>query len=122
MRIGELASKVGVTTDTLRFYENKGLIQSMRQENGYRDYSDEMIFILNYIQTAQRLGFSLTEIGEEIPQLLQGGISADKISELLRKKIALTDRKIEELKTLKKELESLLEASCPLVPPADHKP
>lgn len=122
MRIGELANHVGVTTDTLRFYENKGLIKSIRRNNGYRDYSEDMIFILNYIQTAQRLGFSLSEIGEEIPHLLNGGISADKISELLRTKITATDQKIAELQTLKKELEMLLEASCPLVPSTDHKP
>lgn len=122
MRIGELANQVGVTTDTLRFYENKGLIKSIRRENGYRDYSEDMIFILNYIQTAQRLGFSLTEIGEEIPDLLKGGLSAEKISKLLETKIAATEQKIAELQNLKKELETLHQASCPLVSPSVGKP
>ena len=117
MRIGELAEKVGVTTDTLRFYEGRGLIKSVRQENGYRDYSEDMLFILNYIQTAQRLGFTLKEISAEIPYLLEGGLSAEKIADILKEKISVTDRKIKELQHVKHELELLLNTSCPLLPP-----
>lgn len=116
MRIGELAEMFGVTTDTLRFYEQKGLIRSTRLENGYRDYSEDMLIILSYIQTAQRLGFSLKEIGEEIPGLLEQGISAERIAVIIQQKIAATDIKIKELQSLKNELKKLLQATCPLLP------
>ncbi len=117
MLISELAKQSGVSTDTLRFYEKEGLIQSARRSNGYRDYAPEMLFVMNYIQTAQRLGFTLAEISQEIPSLLDSGITEEKIRDILTEKISVVDRKIEELRQVRLELKQLLETTCPLLPP-----
>ncbi|NWD78637.1 MerR family DNA-binding transcriptional regulator, partial [Pseudomonas gingeri] len=53
MRIGELARACVVSCDTLRFYEQRGLIVAQRSANGYRDYPAEMVQLVQYIKTAQ---------------------------------------------------------------------
>lgn len=63
MRIGQLANIVGVTTATIRFYEQKGLMTSAkRSSNGYRYYDDNDIQRLQLIKFSQGLGFSLDEL------------------------------------------------------------
>jgi DNA-binding transcriptional MerR regulator len=52
MRIGELAQASAVSRDTLRFYEQRGLISAQRSANGYRDYPPEMVQLVLYIKTA----------------------------------------------------------------------
>jgi MerR family transcriptional regulator, copper efflux regulator len=65
MTIGRLARRTGVSVDTLRFYERKGLIvQPRRMLSGYRNYSDEVIERLRFVKDAKGLGFSLREIRE----------------------------------------------------------
>ncbi len=61
-KVAQLA-KLGV--ETLRFYERKGLIeQPPRTKSGYRQYPEEVIKRLRFIQRAQKLGFLLSEIKE----------------------------------------------------------
>lgn len=69
MRIGNLAQAAGVSCDTLRFYEKQGLIRSTRAGNGYRLYAPETAQLVTYIRTAQKLGFSLAEIGKSMPAI-----------------------------------------------------
>ena len=59
MRIGELATRVGLSRDALRFYEQVGILTSERRPNGYRDYPPEAVPWLAYVRTAQALGFTL---------------------------------------------------------------
>ncbi|BBN52611.1 hypothetical protein TRE132_07360 [Pseudomonas chlororaphis subsp. aurantiaca] len=66
MRIGERAQACAVSRDTLRFYEQRGLIAAQRTANGYRDYPSDMVQLVLYIKTAQRLGFSLGAIGSGV--------------------------------------------------------
>ncbi|MEP2717413.1 MerR family transcriptional regulator, partial [Pseudophaeobacter sp.] len=86
MRIGELARKVGVSCDTLRLYERQGLIQSDRRPNGYRDFPDPMLEVVQLIRQAQRLGFTLGEIGQ-LMQGIQGALDQDQVAEVLREKL-----------------------------------
>ena len=59
MKIGEIASAAGVSTSRIRFYEKRGIIPpAIRDDNGYRDYSPDLIGQLNFIEQAQKLGFS----------------------------------------------------------------
>lgn len=67
MKIGAIARAAGVSCDTLRFYEKLGLIRSTRTDNSYRHYAPETAQLVTYIRTAQRLGFSLSEIGASMP-------------------------------------------------------
>lgn len=114
MRIGQIAALTGVSRDTLRFYETRGLIRCERGANGYRAYPEGTAQLVNYIRTAQRLGFSLAEIGEHLPALW-GGAEADRtVPDILREKIATIDGRIAELTSLRDELSRRLNDVCPL--------
>ena len=61
MRIGELAKTVGVTPDTIRYYEREGLLPPPdRTPSGYRDYGPEVVDDLQFIKKAQALGLKLS--------------------------------------------------------------
>ncbi len=65
LRSGELASKAGVSVATLRYYERRGLIpRPARSESGYRAYPPGTVEVVRMIKQAQKLQFSLREIGE----------------------------------------------------------
>ena len=65
MKIGELSKKTGVSIDTVRYYEQRGLIPSaVRTQSGYRQYSVSDITRLKFIVQAKELGFTLEEIGQ----------------------------------------------------------
>ena len=114
MRIGNLAEASGLSRDTLRFYEERGLIRSERSSNGYRLYRDETLQLLGYIRTAQKLGFSLNEIGASLPALWDAPEPDQAIAALLRDKVAIIDQKIAELVQLKQDLLERAGAACPL--------
>jgi DNA-binding transcriptional MerR regulator len=65
LKIGELASRSGVSRDTIRFYEREALLpKPARTPAGYRLYRPEVLGHLAFIKQAQALGFSLAEIRE----------------------------------------------------------
>jgi MerR family copper efflux transcriptional regulator len=116
MKIGELASATGLSRDTLRFYEKRGLLQPRRRDNGYRDYPPEAVQWLCYLRSAQQLGFTLAEIEAGMPLLEAPGTAAESLRDALRRKLADIDARIAALGALRTELARELEApgSCPL--------
>jgi DNA-binding transcriptional MerR regulator len=116
MRIGELAQASAVSRDTLRFYEQRGLIAAQRSANGYRDYPAEMVQLVLYIKTAQRLGFSLGEIGSNVAGLWKAADPDSAVTQLLQDKLTLIETRIAELGELRQELQLRLRQSCPLRP------
>jgi len=105
MNIGELAKATQTTTDTIRYYEKQGLLGApLRQHNGYRFYKHEDIGRVQFIRRAQTLGFSLLELKEVIPELVQGKFNRTDLEALLKKKVEQIDQKIAALSHLKIEL------------------
>lgn len=78
--IGEVAALLGISTQTLRFYSNKGLIQPRHidEQTGYRYYSYDQFHKLDRIKYLQGLGMSLSEIKEA----LKSGRTADFLAHL----------------------------------------
>lgn len=98
MKIGELARQSGLAPSRIRFYEASGLIRGVeRQENGYRDYGPEALWMLEMITCAQGAGFSL----DEIRQLLPDEQDHWKHEELLQG----LERKVAEIEALQQRLE-----------------
>jgi len=116
MRIGELAQACAVSRDTLRFYEQRGLIAAQRRANGYRDYPPDMVQLVLYIKTAQRLGFTLGEISESVAALWNAPNPDNAVAQLLRDKLQLIETRMHELDTLRQELQLRLGQACPLNP------
>ncbi len=116
MKIGEVATRTGVSVDALRFYEAKGLIKPQRAANGYRFYPEQTLELVGYIKLAQQLGFSLKEIGENLPLLWNSeSASAQLLADLFREKIALLDERIGQMHTLRSLLADRAAQVCPLL-------
>jgi len=113
MRIGELASKVGISCDTLRLYEKRGLIRADRRANGYRDFPEETEALVRLIRLAQALGFSLREIAELL-RGMDGHMSEQQVGDLLRSKLGEIDARVSAMLELRAVLETRLAAVCPL--------
>ena len=63
-RSGEMAKMTGLSRDTLRFYEKKGVIRAKRRENGYRYYSESDLYKLATICFHRKMNDALASIGE----------------------------------------------------------
>ena len=69
LTIGEVAARCGLATSALRFYEDKGLIRSVRTDAGHRRYPRAVIRRVAFIVFAQKIGLSLEEVGRELEKL-----------------------------------------------------
>lgn len=67
--IGEIAHRAGVAASALRFYEDRGLITSVRNAAGHRRYERAVLRRIAFIVFAQRIGLSLDEIAAELHSL-----------------------------------------------------
>jgi DNA-binding transcriptional MerR regulator len=118
MTIGRLARTIGVSVDTLRFYERKGLIgRPRRMVSGYRNYSDDAIDRLRFVKDAKGLGFSLREIRE---LLMLGVKSTRECGPITRKAEAKLSQMTEEIvrlqglrRTLRKMIRDCHGRICP---------
>lgn len=105
MRIGELGERTGVNPKTVRYYEQIGLLpEPERLASGYRSYGDEDATRLMFIKTAQRLGMTLDEIGEILALRDGGRRPCGYVRGVLRREVADLDRRIRELRRLRREL------------------
>ncbi len=105
MNIGQLARQSGMTTDTIRYYEKQGLLKpALRKDNGYRSYTLDDVARIRFIRTAKTLGFSLQEIVDILPGLVDGELSRGEVEARLHEKLQQIDDKIQELQRLRGEI------------------
>lgn len=91
-----------MTTKTLRFYEDRGLLPPARRApNGYRDYGDETIARLDFIHRGRSAGLTLTQIGEILRVRDAGDAPCTHVRDLLARQLTDLDRQIAELMTLR---------------------
>ena len=69
LTIGEVARRSGIASSALRFYEDRGLVQSVRNRSGHRRYPRSVLRRLAFIVFAQRIGLSLDEVATELAKL-----------------------------------------------------
>lgn len=109
LRIGQIAKESGVGVETVRFYENEGLIETAaRSASGYRQFPASTIAQVRFIQQAKKLGFSLQEISELI--ILQSAPDATcaEVKKTARAKIADIQEKIDSLEQIRNILKPLV--------------
>jgi Hg(II)-responsive transcriptional regulator len=112
LRIGQLAQLAKVTVQTLRFYERKGLLPPPpRRLSGYREYPEETVGIVRFIQRAQELGFTLREIKELLDLRKVARSTCGDVVVVAQRKIEEIDKKIGDLRAMQKALKKLL-AEC----------
>src|SRR5258707_9551136 len=108
MWITETAREAGVNTQTLRYYERRGLLpRPPRRESGYREYSADAVRVVRFIKRAQELGFSLDEI--EALVRLRGVRRGERhrVRAIAERKIEDIDRKIAHLQSMRGALNQL---------------
>jgi len=112
-RIGELAAKVGMTERTIRYYEELGLLESVKRlEGGTRIYTDDDVRRLKFVRKLKMLGLSLQEMHE-----LEGMYTRQRsnrtvlprLIELLDAHLQTVDGRIAELGALRDEIRSYRE-------------
>src|SRR6266581_2383771 len=98
IQIGKVAEQTGLSIDTIRFYQKIGLVkQPARSEGGFRLFSDHEIRDLVFIQQAQELGFTLTEIKQLSVLNQQHDHACSQVRELLTSKVKDVRRKVDQL-------------------------
>lgn len=113
MKIGEVARRVGIPIDTVRYYERNGLLPPpARRASGYRDYHDSDIARLNFVLRAKALGFTLVEIREllQLSDAAEGDMA--NIRGLAASKLQDIEQRIAQLARVRDALKGLVEA-CP---------
>jgi MerR family transcriptional regulator, copper efflux regulator len=105
----DVARATGVSTDTLRHYEHKGLLpRVMRTAAGYRQYSTDAVERVLLIQRALVVGFSLADLKRVLAVRDKGGAPCVGVRGLVGERLEQLNRRIDELRTLRDELQSLL--------------
>ncbi len=129
LSIGQLAVAANVNVQTVRYYERRGLFPSPRRTAaGYRQYTSDSVARLRFIRHAQALGFSLAEIDDLLGLRVRRGSACDAVEHRTREKIAVVDRRIQDLRRLKRTLQRLAGAcaerrptdECPILEVLEH--
>ena len=117
MRIREAATAAGVPTQTIRFYERRGLLpEPQRGSNGYREYDDAVLARLAFIRSGQAAGLTLVEVASILDLRGEGAVPCAHVQELLASKLHDVEQRQRELTELATELEQLLGRSHELDP------
>jgi MerR family Zn(II)-responsive transcriptional regulator of zntA len=113
-QIGELANKLSVSTDTLRYYEKHGLLKpSDRSATGYRLYNEDNLRSLTFIIRAKKCGFTLKDIKDLLSiKIDKSSHSCHDVKSFTEQKLYQVEDKIRELTAIKSSLQKLVQACC----------
>ncbi|WP_062313176.1 heavy metal-responsive transcriptional regulator [Demequina rhizosphaerae] len=108
MKIGELASRGGVTAKTVRYYESIGLLPAPeRRANGYREYDEAALEQLRFVRDAQASGLTLAEAGGILHMKERGESTCEHSRAALERHLHDIDAQIASLLAAKAELTAL---------------
>ncbi|MGI5267857.1 MerR family transcriptional regulator [Nonomuraea sp. CA-218870] len=115
MRIGELARRTGVSTRSLRYYEQHGLLSARRGANGYRLYAEEDVRLVSEIRALLSVGFTLEDTRPFVDCLRSGHDSGGSCPEsvaVYQRKLAEIDDEVRLLLARRAEVAAQLADSC----------
>lgn len=122
LTIGAFAKAAGVNVETIRFYQRKGLLpEPDRPYGSLRRYGQADVARVKFVKSAQRLGFSLDEIGQLLK--LEDGTHCSEAAELAALRLAEVRARLADLTRMEAALSKLVgecnahlgNASCPLI-------
>jgi DNA-binding transcriptional MerR regulator len=109
MHCGELARLAGVSTDTLRFYERRGLLpRAARSAAGYRLFPLAAVVRVKLVRGALSIGFSVSELAVIFRERDRGGAPCHRVHKLAIEKLASVEGQLRELQSWRRELRSTL--------------
>ncbi|UTW62824.1 MerR family transcriptional regulator [bacterium SCSIO 12741] len=115
MKIGEIAAKTGVSRDTIRLYESRGMLKGVtrpHEYNNYKDYSEQNLERVRLILVMKKLGLTLNECQAVMEMMDNDEFEQDQQQQFIQKKLDDIDQKIRELQEAKQLLEGHLGMSC----------
>ena len=106
---GELARLAGVSSDTLRHYERKGVLERPRRSsNGYRQYPADALQRVQLVRRALSLGFTLDELATILNVRDRGGAPCEEVRNLAVQKLANIETQLRDLTSLRDQLRRTL--------------
>ena len=127
MTIGRVAKAAGVNVETIRFYEQQGLVnQPSKPMGSFRRYPPETVLRLGFIKRAQQLGFSLEEIRSLLA--LEEARSCRETHDLAVKKLHVVEMRLADLSRMRRTLKKLIaecetgkgKLACPIISTLSH--
>lgn len=123
MNIGEASDRSGVSAKMIRYYESVGLLPSAaRRSNGYRDYGDQDVAVLQFVRRTRDLGFSLEEVSALLALWSNKKRPSREVKSMAEKHIAELEDRIREMRTIMKTLRELAKtchgderSECPIL-------
>jgi DNA-binding transcriptional MerR regulator len=110
LRSSEIARRSGVSTDTLRHYEARGLLpKARRSPNGYREYPEATPDRVRLVRRAVALGFTLDEVARILALRDRGGAPCRTVRALAAEKLARLEERLQEVTTARNLLRGVLE-------------
>lgn len=101
-KVGEIAEKVGVNVETLRYYEKiKIMPKPKRKESRYRFYDELDLKRLRFIKRAKELGFTLKEIKELLNLKIESTATCGDVKHFAEHKLNDIEERIKDLKNIK---------------------
>lgn len=82
-RIGDVANLMGLSRDTLRYYEKRGILSSKKEENGYRYYTEEDIYRLFSILYQRKMDIGL----DDLEQIWSQDLSVSSLSQIMKNRM-----------------------------------
>ncbi len=111
LSIGAVAAGAGVNVETIRFYQRRGLLaEPTRRYGQIRRYAARDVARVKFVKAAQRLGFSLEEIGGLLR--LEDGTHCDDARIVAEHKLADVRAKLRDLRRIESALKRLVADCC----------
>lgn len=129
MNVRDAALKSGLPAKTVRYYDEIGLVVPDRRRNGYRDYDDQAVQKLAFLKRARQLGFSIEDCRRLLSLYEDKDRASADVKELAEQHLLEIDKRLDELKHLRKTLSDLVHScrgdhrpDCPILADLAHQP
>lgn len=122
LTIGKLAESAGVSIETIRYYQRRGLLEEPdKPPGGHRRYAPEQSRRVRFIKRAQALGFTLSEVGTLLS--LGTACACSETRTLASRKLTMIEQKLADLAAMRHALAGLVrqcdtgssDADCPIL-------
>jgi len=122
MTIGEVASRSGLPAQTIRYYEDIGLIRPQRGENGYRSFRESDLHKLAFLGRARALGFSIEDCRTLLELYEDNARESAQVKQVAQQHLGQIEEKIAQLQAMHETLSHLVSAcagdnrpDCPIL-------
>ncbi len=110
---GQLAKQLGISAEAIRFYENQGLVNPKRANNGYRMYDDHCVETLAFILHAKEVGLALSDIQDLLSiQIAPDQHTCQEVKDITQTKLQEIEQRIFQLKHMHSALTKINERCC----------